>query len=227
MNVGSPRQSPLRLSDIRWFSALRIHLRDARAACSFGFVVLAVDDSYPRICFSSSWSPLLDYNLLIIRSTPSRTHIHGAPVCNFHSAVLIAHVLRLWYLVWLQPLPRTVPCDSPWVRCVGGLATVTGPNVHTEPVIMIVEWLTPRHAGEKRSPMRPFLSSGGRPVLHATFMAFAATRCPMYLPRVTSANPPEASILTSASMFSVTIMESGSCPWRPTNLLGVIKKACL
>ena len=60
----------------------------------------------------------------------------------------------------------------------------------------------------------------------ATLRVFTATRCPMCLPHLTSENPPQASILSSTSIVSVMIMESGSRPWIAANLLNVTKKAC-
>ena len=59
-----------------------------------------------------------------------------------------------------------------------------------------------------------------------TLMVFTATRCPMYVPRLISANPPDASIVSETSILSVIIMESGSRPWHPASLLNVVKKAC-
>ena len=57
----------------------------------------------------------------------------------------------------------------------------------------------------------------------ATLMVFTATRYPMYIPDLTSENPPEASISPEDSIFSVIIMESGSRPWDPASLLNVTK----
>ena len=48
----------------------------------------------------------------------------------------------------------------------------------------------------------------------------------MYVPRLISANPPDASIVSEISTLSVIIMESGSRPWHPASLLKVVKKAC-
>ena len=59
-----------------------------------------------------------------------------------------------------------------------------------------------------------------------TLKVFTATRCPMYLPRLTFAKPPEPSIVFSTSVFPVNRMESGSCPWYPASLLKVTKNAC-
>ena len=59
----------------------------------------------------------------------------------------------------------------------------------------------------------------------AIFMDFTATRCPMYVPVLTSANPPEANILSETSISSVIIMDPGNTPWVPASLLNVTKKS--
>ena len=59
-----------------------------------------------------------------------------------------------------------------------------------------------------------------------TLKVFTATRCPMCLPRLTSAKPPEPNIVFSTSIFPVIIMESGSRPWYPASFLKVTKNTC-
>jgi hypothetical protein len=60
----------------------------------------------------------------------------------------------------------------------------------------------------------------------ATLKVFTATRCPIYIPDLTSANPPEARISVPTSISPGIIIDSGSFPWIPASLLNVTKKAC-
>jgi len=60
----------------------------------------------------------------------------------------------------------------------------------------------------------------------ATLMVFTATRHPLYVPVLISANPPEASISSETLISSVIIIDSGNRPWIAASLLNVTKKAC-
>ena len=61
----------------------------------------------------------------------------------------------------------------------------------------------------------------------ATLMVFTATRHPWYVPVLTSANPPEASISSETPISSVIIIDSGNRPWVAASSLNMTEKVCL
>jgi len=60
----------------------------------------------------------------------------------------------------------------------------------------------------------------------ATLTVLTATRRPMYIPDLMSANPLEANSMSETSTSPDITMRSGSIPWRSTSLLKAMKKAC-
>jgi len=61
--------------------------------------------------------------------------------------------------------------------------------------------------------------------LFATLKVFTATRYPLYVPGLISANPPEATILFETLIIFI-IMDFGNRPWIPASVVSTMRKAC-